>query len=165
MTLTVYISNLQNLKQTSFVQSISMDSWSHKQILRILEGGSTQLSSFFDRNKLSSSGAGTHSSAGSSLKSFGSNSNNITAGSTTHRYRTKAAQFYREKLGHRVDKVHSAGIYQGRDVSRCSKRVTIGKRAKSRSCKVDARRREEANYATRDAEKKCRMTYARTMTT
>merc|ERR1711865_1125479 len=67
--------------KTSFVKSITMDEWSHSQILSMLEGGNQQLGNFFKRHKMidvSSTTTTTHSSSSMLSK----------------RYRTKAAQFY-----------------------------------------------------------------------
>jgi hypothetical protein len=69
-----------------------MDAWSHSQVLAMLEGGNEQLQNFFHRHQL------------------GDNS--------THRYKTKAAKFYKTHLGNHVQKVGNAGLYKGREASR-----------------------------------------------
>jgi len=79
----------------SFVRSIRMDSWSHSQVLSMLEGGNEQLQSFFERHRM---GNGSPASS--------------------RRYLTKAAQFYRTHLSKHVDAVSESGAYQGREKSR-----------------------------------------------
>jgi hypothetical protein len=81
--------------QTSFVRSIRMDTWSHAQILAMLEGGNRQLQGFFDRHEM-----GMHSAL---------------AG---NRYHTKAARFYKVNLKKHVETVAKSGVYKGRDASR-----------------------------------------------
>ena len=78
------------MEKVSFVRSISMDHWSHPEILSMLEGGNRQLDRFFDRHLLPKD---------------------------RNTYRTKAAKFYREQLSMHVDKI-SRGEYRGRDASR-----------------------------------------------
>lgn len=81
--------------QTSFVRSVRMDSWSHEQILSMLEGGNGQLKEFFERHHLGNQ---------SPLQ--------------TKRYHTKAAQFYKVHLAKHVQGVADSGVYQGREASR-----------------------------------------------
>jgi Putative GTPase activating protein for Arf len=83
--------------RTSFVRSISLDhDWTQEQVLILLEGGNQQLTSFFDRHHL-------YQNKKSAL--------------TAHRYRTKAAQYYRVNLKQHVSHLlHDP--YQGREVSR-----------------------------------------------
>lgn len=76
---------------TSFVRSITMDAWSHIQILAMLEGGNGQLKRFFDRHHM---------------------------GNTSTRYNTKAALFYRSNLSQHVQAVSNRGVYKGREASR-----------------------------------------------
>ena len=78
--------------QTSFVRSIDMDTWSHTQVLCMLEGGNEQLQRFFERHHM-----------GTSLES---------------RYMTKAALFYRSNLKRHVETVVAAGTYKGREATR-----------------------------------------------
>jgi hypothetical protein len=78
--------------QTSFVRSLRMDSWTHTQVLAMLEGGNEQLQRFFERHEMGSL--------------------------VSKRYHTKAAQFYRTHLGVHVEAVSEAGVYQGREASR-----------------------------------------------
>jgi hypothetical protein len=80
---------------TSRVRSISMDAWSHSQVLALLEGGNEQMQHFFQRHQM-----GNDSSA------------------SNHRYQTKAARFYKIHLEKHVDKVASVGLYKGREASR-----------------------------------------------
>jgi hypothetical protein len=78
--------------RTSTVRSISMDSWSHLQILNMLEGGNQQLQTFFERHQMTDM--------------------------ATKRYQTKAARFYRTNLLKHTEEVSSKGIYKGREESR-----------------------------------------------
>ena len=80
---------------TSRVRSISMDAWSHEQVLAMLEGGNQQLQNFFDRHQMGN----------------GSTASN-------QRYHTKAAKFYRTNLDLHTKRVGKAGLYKGRNASR-----------------------------------------------
>jgi hypothetical protein len=81
--------------QSSRVKSLDMDSWSHDQILGMLEGGNQQLHGFFDRHQM------------------------MDETMTSRRYKTKAALFYRTNLRKHVDfvKAHSE-VYAGREAIR-----------------------------------------------
>ena len=68
-----------------------MDSWSHAQILAMLEGGNSQLKRFFQRHSLEI---------------------------CDNTYRTKAASFYRKELSLHVHRVTQNGKYCGRMASR-----------------------------------------------
>jgi len=92
--------------KTSFVRSISMDHWSTRQILSMLEGGNHQLSQFFSRHAL------PHTMG-------------------TARYRTVAARFYREKLAEHVEDVLGRGEYRGRDKNRQKKKGDTRSESKS----------------------------------
>lgn len=81
---------------TSRVRSISMDSWSHTQVLAMLEGGNEQLYDFYDR----------HDMGEKKSKVF------------NHRYQTKAARFYRKNMEIHVAKVGQIGLWKGRAASR-----------------------------------------------
>lgn len=81
--------------QTSFVRSVRLDSWSHEQILSMLEGGNGQIKDFFERHHL-----GNHSPL------------------SKKRYHTKAAQFYKVNLIKHVQSVAHGGVYQGREATR-----------------------------------------------
>lgn len=82
---------------TSFVRSIDMDTWSHSQLLKMLEGGNAQLQQFLERHRMG---------------------NNAPRQVRSKRYHTKAAKFYRIHLAKHVDEVADAGVYQGREVAR-----------------------------------------------
>jgi len=88
----------------SVVKSIHMDSWSHKEVLNMLEGGNEQLSAFFERHQL-----GEHNSL-------------VCADmmdTVKNRYKTNAALFYRKNLAMHVEKVVSpCGEYKGREAFR-----------------------------------------------
>lgn len=98
----------------SKVRSVSMDNWSHADILCMLEGGNEQLSRFFDRHELSHK---KMSKSGSrrrgSPEELRSNPEALNM-----RYKTKAALFYRVNLSRHVESVISSGKYKGREVSR-----------------------------------------------
>jgi Putative GTPase activating protein for Arf len=78
--------------QTSFVRSLRMDSWSHEQVLAMLEGGNGQLRDFFERHHLGKSSP-----------------------MVKQRYHTKAAQFYKIHLAKHVQSVADGGVYLGRE--------------------------------------------------
>lgn len=78
--------------RTSTVRSISMDSWTHVQLLSMLEGGNKQLQTFFERHQMESI--------------------------PNKRYQTKAARFYRTNLLKHAEDVASKGLYKGREESR-----------------------------------------------
>merc|ERR1711977_104676 len=80
---------------TSRVRSISMDSWSHSQVLAMLEGGNDQLENFYCRHDM-----GENSTA------------------FDRRYQTKAARFYRNNMEHHVEKIRQLGQWKGRAASR-----------------------------------------------
>eukprot|EP00542_Grammatophora_oceanica_P011494 CAMPEP_0194039862 /NCGR_PEP_ID=MMETSP0009_2-20130614/11941_1 /TAXON_ID=210454 /ORGANISM="Grammatophora oceanica, Strain CCMP 410" /LENGTH=194 /DNA_ID=CAMNT_0038682817 /DNA_START=501 /DNA_END=1085 /DNA_ORIENTATION=- len=94
--------------QVSCVRSISMDEWSHAEVLSLLEGGNGQITEFFTRHKL----------CPKSHKGTKSNGAITESNVTLMRYKTKAAQFYREQLGLHVGKVMTSGEYKGRAHSR-----------------------------------------------
>lgn len=110
----------------SKVRSMLMDSWSHSQILSMLEGGNTQLSQFFERHSLGQDDSDRpedDTMTGSFVKL------NITDDDiVAKRYKTKAAKFYRENLVKHVEKVMNNGEYQGREASR---RIRSHKRSSS----------------------------------
>jgi hypothetical protein len=86
---------------TSRVRSVSMDAWSHSQVLAMLEGGNEQLQRFYSRH-----GMGQDSVA------------------SKHRYQTKAASFYRSNLHTHIRKVLEGGEYKGRAASRAPTTIT-----------------------------------------
>lgn len=101
--------------QVSFIRHVSMDNWSHPQVLSMLEGGNGQLTQFFDR----------HSLAGNRRPDRGvADSGGTVNGSNTivdKRYKTKAALFYREQLAVHIAKVADKGEYKGREATRKAK--------------------------------------------
>mmetsp|Transcript_32874 Transcript_32874/g.50292 ORF Transcript_32874/g.50292 Transcript_32874/m.50292 type:complete len:242 (-) Transcript_32874:225-950(-) len=115
--------------KTSFVRSLTMDSWSQSQVLTMLEGGNDQLSRFFERHSLGvCKQAGRENENGSSgWTSFRINKGEIEP-IVSRRYSTKAAQFYRQELGIHVERVMERGEYKGRKASR-----EISKRASASS--------------------------------
>lgn len=88
--------------QVSIVRSLSMDSWSHFEILCMLEGGNKQLNDFFHRHRLPSHHISTSQEcAEEDVK--------------RNRYKTNAAMFYRVNLAQHVKKVEDSGMYRGRE--------------------------------------------------
>jgi len=83
--------------KTSFVRSIRMDSWSHEQVLAMLEGGNSQMRSFFDRHRMGDKDL---------------------CAAASKRYHTKAALFYQTNLKKHVQRVANKGVYQGREAYR-----------------------------------------------
>lgn len=102
--------------QVSTVRSISMDSWSHSEVLSILEGGNKQLNDFFDRHGLPSSFY--------QLEDDDTHRN---------RYKTNAAAFYRDNLSLHVKGVEKEGSYKGRHAFKKKSR----RRKFKRSCAVE----------------------------
>lgn len=100
----------------SRVRSIAMDSWSHSEILAMLEGGNDQLSHFFHRHSLGRNNNGNIHPASFSISSGSSVTHNDNIVVT--RYKTKAAKFYRENLEKHIERVKVNGEYKGREVSR-----------------------------------------------
>lgn len=94
--------------QISSVRSSTMDSWSHLQVLAMLEGGNLQLRNFFNRHKLNAEAKKNCTGVGPITK------DNV----TIMRYKTKAALFYREQLTLHVNNVYNSGDYKGREASR-----------------------------------------------
>jgi hypothetical protein len=85
-----------------------MDEWSPEHLLQMLEGGNTQLGTFFSRHNLS-------------VESCPERTQGITKENVMkQRYKTKAAAFYRNQLVLHAAKVLGAGPYQGRAMSRQS---------------------------------------------
>lgn len=93
----------------SCVRSITMDEWTPKHVLQMLEGGNDQLQGFFTRHHLSQE----------ALTENPKKTNSISAENVTQlRYRTKAAQFYRQQLDLHAERVLAAGPYRGRESAR-----------------------------------------------
>ena len=80
----------------------------------MLEGGNEQLTRFFERHSLSPSSNGADVLWGAP--------NDADGGMVGRRYRTKAAQFYREQLALHVGRVADRGRYMGREESRKGRR-------------------------------------------
>jgi len=100
----------------SKVRSIAMDSWSHSEILAMLEGGNDQLSQFFMRHSLTPfyENLNTSLEGGSSKSCTMKKDDDV----TVKRYKMKAAQFYRDNLSKHIQRVKSNGEYKGREASR-----------------------------------------------
>jgi len=81
---------------TSKVRSVTMDTWSHTEILAMLEGGNEQLRGFFRRHRMESDDLVMRAK----------------------RYHTKAARFYRKNLAKHVQQVANKGVYKGREAAR-----------------------------------------------
>lgn len=93
--------------QVSCVRSICMDEWSVTEVVSMLEGGNSQLATFFDRHEL------TEKACNATGKTM------ITKENVARlRYKTKAALFYRRQMEVHVDVILAAGPYRGREVSR-----------------------------------------------
>ncbi len=95
-----------------------MDSWKHSHILAMLEGGNKQLADFFERHGLSSPIVNTTPS--NNAKESNMNFNTTNSISSSNRYKTNAAKFYKTNLSHHVMKVIESGLYKGRDTFRKS---------------------------------------------
>jgi len=92
--------------KVSCVRSITMDNWTHAEVLAMLEGGNAQLGKFFSRHKLCS-------------KDVVGRDGMLTSENVLWmRYKTKAALFYKEQMAVHVSKVAGLGIYKGREHSR-----------------------------------------------
>mmetsp|Transcript_28289 Transcript_28289/g.58768 ORF Transcript_28289/g.58768 Transcript_28289/m.58768 type:complete len:321 (+) Transcript_28289:535-1497(+) len=89
--------------QTSYVKSLTMDSWNHSQVLSMLEGGNTQLSQFFSRHHMSPTDP------------------NYYGPDVINRYNTKAALFYKHHLSNHIKSVAEKGVYLGREACRRGK--------------------------------------------
>jgi len=79
----------------SRVRSITMDCWSHSQVLAMLEGGNEQLQNFFTRHHIVEQS-----------KVF------------DQRYKTKASRFYRKNMERHVAEIGDDGKWMGREASR-----------------------------------------------
>jgi len=79
----------------SRVRSITMDCWSHSQVLAMLEGGNEQLQKFYTRHNM-----------GEKSKIF------------DQRYQTKAAHFYRKNMERHIAMIEQIGQWMGRAASR-----------------------------------------------
>merc|ERR1719262_1711374 len=81
---------------TSRVRSVSMDTWSHSQILAMLEGRNEQLDSFYRRHDMGETNSAVFE----------------------RRYQTKAARFYRKNMEKHVETIRKLGQWKGRAASR-----------------------------------------------
>jgi hypothetical protein len=105
--------------QVSRVRSISMDEWSLPEVLSLLEGGNVQLSTFFSRHALSKD----------ACQSDVNKSKVITKENVTRlRYKTKAAEFYRQQMELHVCSLLQSGPYRGREISRTRKHPSVDRR-------------------------------------
>lgn len=86
----------------STVRSVTMDHWRYDEVVKMLEGGNRQLSTFFQRHALSRECV--------EFQSPQLNAANV----ASMRYKTKAALFYRQQLEHHVQNLISRGPYRGR---------------------------------------------------
>merc|ERR1712232_729570 len=93
----------------SRVRSVSMDSWSHPQVLTMLEGGNEQLHNFYDRHHMEKQNS----------KVF------------HHRYQTNAARFYRKNMEAHVEKIKRIGRWRGRTASRKAATASSGRTTKT----------------------------------
>ncbi len=107
---------LSRSPKLSVVRSLTMDSWSHKGILSMLEGGNKQLNDFFDRHGLSSSHDA--SNVMSQIEAHDHGHSQCYGNLTRDRYQTNAARFYKRNLSIHVQHVEESGEYKGRDWSR-----------------------------------------------
>lgn len=96
----------------STVRSVTMDHWRYDEVVKMLEGGNRQLSSFFQRHNLHRDCV--------EFQSPHLTSANV----ATMRYKTKAALFYRQQLDQHVQQLLTQGPYQGR--KRRTKRRPLG---------------------------------------
>ncbi len=96
----------------STVRSVTMDHWRYDEVVKMLEGGNRQLSTFFQRHSLD-------------LECVEFQSPQLTSANVASmRYKTKAALFYRQQLDHHVKHLLSQGPYKGR--KRRTKRRPLG---------------------------------------
>lgn len=98
--------------QVSYVRSLQYDTWNHKQILSMLEGGNNQLRTFFHRHHLLNNGSSpnNHIAPIKNCKSLQQLYN--------QRYHTKAALFYKVNLVKHVEEIAVNGSYKGREYNR-----------------------------------------------
>jgi len=96
-----------------------MDSWSHSEILSMLEGGNKQLNDFFVRHNLPWSHYIENDENDADACTY-SSPNAI----TRNRYKTNAAMFYRENLAQHVLRIKEKGEYLGRENFRRVKKNT-----------------------------------------
>lgn len=107
--------------QVSCVRSISMDEWSVLEVVAMLEGGNSQLATFFARHALTVEACSQSTNTGNPKVIHKDNVTRL-------RYKTKAAEFYRQQMELHVCKVVEAGPYRGREISRRSRRPNVDRR-------------------------------------
>jgi len=106
--------------KTSYVKSLRLDAWNHREILSLLEGGNVQLRDFFERHRMGET------------KSKSPNT-------TASRYHTKAGHFYRTNLSKHVAGISlSQELYQGRHVNRQRYRQQQQQQVQTR-CRANSR--------------------------
>lgn len=93
---------------TSRVRSITMDRWSHSQVLAMLEGGNDQLQNFYVRHDMGPP------PKDDDIENNNNNNNKI----FEKRYHTKAAKFYRRNMELHVNNIKQIGHWKGRAASR-----------------------------------------------
>jgi hypothetical protein len=98
-----------------------MDEWSLQQVIAMLEGGNSQLYGFFSRHALSVEVCPDNNE--------GNGKRVITKENVTIlRYKTKAAEFYRQQLVVHISNVLKHGRYRGRAQSRRLRHHPLDKR-------------------------------------
>ncbi|GAX17126.1 hypothetical protein FisN_5Hh512 [Fistulifera solaris] len=103
--------------QVSKVRSIEMDEWNLDEVIAMLEGGNEQLSTFFVRHALTVEDCVVK-------KNKAINKENV----IRLRYKTKAAQFYRQQMQLHATSVLESGPYRGREMARRKKRPSATRR-------------------------------------
>lgn len=116
---------------TSKVRSIMLDSFSHEEILSMLEGGNDQVNKFFARHGMSSSLCQSTTSQQNNLQKIQTNNERA------RRYMTNAALFYRKNLLLHVQKVKQCE-YKGREAFRRLKRQKSDDDTSNSTCSLDA---------------------------
>ena len=86
----------------STVRSVTMDHWRYEEVVKMMEGGNRQLSTFFQRHALGRED--------SEFQSPQLTAENV----ASMRYKTKAALFYRQQLDRHVQNLLKHGPYKGR---------------------------------------------------
>ncbi|GAX25410.1 hypothetical protein FisN_5Lh512 [Fistulifera solaris] len=103
--------------QVSRVRSIEMDEWKLDEVIAMLEGGNEQLGTFFLRHALTVEACVVK-------KNKAINKENV----MRLRYKTKAAQFYRQQMQLHATSVLESGPYRGREMARRKKRPSATRR-------------------------------------
>jgi hypothetical protein len=93
-----------------------MDEWSLAQVVAMLEGGNSQLYGFFSRHALS-------------VEACPAAGKRVTKDNVVRlRYKTKAAEFYRQQMEMHVVNVLTNSPYRGREMSRRLRHHPLDKR-------------------------------------